>query len=239
MTIQTDAIQQATANLAAEFVEVRQVLADAVAELQPPLGELVYSQLQHSLLARRAGLVLTAGIGAAPSPRTREQRVLVAAATEMLYLALGIHQLLLTGMGAGREKELEKSWVGGVILAGDYCFSRSAILTAQTENPQIVEIFARSLKAVSEGLLRQLFGAEADTGIANALVEAGFSSVAILAGHDPQTAMTVATLNRLLLPTADQLVATQVAPLIDQLPGELQPAWQAFIRWQPALEGTP
>ena len=50
------------------------------------------------------------------------------------------------------------SITGSIILTGDYCFTQSAILAAKTDNIAVVEIFSQTLKVVSEGILRQIFG---------------------------------------------------------------------------------
>ena len=66
---------------------------------------------------------------------------------EMLFVAHSIHGLLLTAVREG----MDKSVMGSTILAGDYCFSHSAVLATGTESPQVVAIFAQALKTVSEG----------------------------------------------------------------------------------------
>ena len=70
---------------------------------------------------------------------------------------LNVHKLLL-------QQDIEptdKSLLGGTILAGDYCFSQSANMAVQTDNPAVVDIFSQALKETSEGNLRHLFDHEA------------------------------------------------------------------------------
>jgi geranylgeranyl pyrophosphate synthase len=131
----------------------------------------------------RAGGILAAGYRQPDSPAHQSQRILLAAAVEMLQLALRLHERLV---GQGRDfqpQAAEKSWVGSIILAGDYCFSRSALLAAQTDEPQVVAIFAQALKQISEGSLRQLFQAEHGSFAENeVLIQSGLSAATLLAG---------------------------------------------------------
>jgi geranylgeranyl pyrophosphate synthase len=169
-----------------EVEAVEQTLATALEELHGIFGEMVRSELAQLFSPVRVGGILSAGYRQPDSPSQREQRILLAAAVEMLHLALQLHQRLV---GQGRDfqpQAEEKSWVGSIILAGDYCFSRSAILAAQTDEPQVVAIFSQALKQISEGHLRHLF--QPDEGRfaeAEVLVQAGLSAAALLAGLSP------------------------------------------------------
>lgn len=152
-----DKLQLGIINLRQEQDDVQHQLRDALAELYPPLGELVRAHLDHSFSALRVSIVLTASLGPVDDANARQQRIYLSTALEMLYLALGIHKLLLSAPQTNGNHLPDRSWIGTVILAGDYCFSRAALLAAQTNEPQVVEIFARTLKIVNEGLLRRLF----------------------------------------------------------------------------------
>ncbi|NJK53918.1 MAG: hypothetical protein HC936_15990 [Leptolyngbyaceae cyanobacterium SU_3_3] len=66
-----------------------------LAELASPLGELVQSQLESSISDVRIGLLLTAASGQEVSEQAQQQRILLSAGLEMLYLGLSIHKLLL------------------------------------------------------------------------------------------------------------------------------------------------
>lgn len=142
----------ASSQFGTELAAVEQKLAAALADLNPPFSRLVHRQLQHLHPLLRAGVVLAT---AAPAPDDAAQaarRIYLAAAVEMLYLALRIHtRLLNTPPGSDPDRSL----LGSTILAGDYCFSRAASLAVRTENAVVVDIFARALKRASEGHLRQ------------------------------------------------------------------------------------
>ena len=144
-------------DLQQEYEAVHQQVIDGLADLRPPLGDLVLGQVAESFQAQRVGLVLAASLPQQDTPYRREQRILLAAALEMLQLALRIHRLLFQPSDGADMQGMDRSWVGSIILAGDYCFSRSAILAAHTNEPDVVQIFARALQAVSEQHLRQLF----------------------------------------------------------------------------------
>lgn len=173
--------------LTTEVAAVRRQLNDALAELRGPLGELVKGQLSITWSLPRIGMILAAGFGEPDTAHRQEQRILLAAALEMLHLAQHIHKLLSVRAESRHTQEMNKSWVGSIILAGDYCFSRSASLAAQTNNPQVVNNFAQALKQTSEGNLRRHFQAEQSSADDDAaLLSAGLISAAALAELSPQ-----------------------------------------------------
>jgi hypothetical protein len=177
--------KKAVAELQNELEQVQYQLMAAADELYSPLRDLVRSQLKRAAPLLRAAIVLTVGVGDPDTDELREKRILLAGALEMLYVALHIHQVLLTNSGSNDQHDAEKSWLGSIILAGDYCFSRSATLAAQTNSPEIVMIFANALKAVNEGHLRQYFTQESTGFDENQkLFEAGARAAATLVTQD-------------------------------------------------------
>lgn len=141
-----------------ELDAVRSTLKTTANTPHPALSEFIQhelGQLDHLPLAR---IVLAAAWPAQDSVQQRERRISLASALELLRMALEIHKLLVAH--AGSQDDLDKSLVGGTVLAGDYCFSRAAALAARTDNPQVVAIFSKLLQEVSEGNLRQLFQKE-------------------------------------------------------------------------------
>jgi octaprenyl-diphosphate synthase len=155
-----EVVRAVTAQFAAELAAVEDELVAALADLNPPFSQLVQRQLKRIYPLLRAGVVLATATGAPGDELLRARRIDLAAAVEMLYLALCIHTRLLgapTGSG-----DLDRSLLGSTILAGDYCFSRAAGLAVRTDSPAVVDIFARALKRASEGHLRQLLEPEAE-----------------------------------------------------------------------------
>lgn len=139
-----------------ELAAVEQELQGALADLYTPLADLAQAQFQRARPLLRAALVLAVGVGTSDEEHLRQQRLSLAAAQEMLFIALAIHKLLLTPQPVQPDDQ-QKTLMGGIILTGDYCFSRSAILAAQTDHVQVVELFSQALKTISEGILRNFF----------------------------------------------------------------------------------
>ncbi|MCB0112771.1 MAG: hypothetical protein KDD84_01720 [Caldilineaceae bacterium] len=146
-------------SLSQELSEVREILSGVTAELHPALSEFIKDEIRRHTSMRLGAIVLAAAFPAEDSPTQREKRVNLAAALELLTVALEIHKLLL--LSAGARDSVDRALAGGTVLAGDYCFSRAAALAARTEHPQVIAIFAELLQQLSEGNLRRLF-AETD-----------------------------------------------------------------------------
>ncbi|MEX1018750.1 MAG: hypothetical protein WDZ49_03785, partial [Litorilinea sp.] len=188
----------------ADLEQVRQRLQQSLCDIEGPLGELIRPQIRQIQPYLRAGAVLTTGYclhalradtrtptsvqSSAPAvPAVPADRVLaLAAAVEILYIALTLHKRLVqsgvsntvsntsspaaetdeTAAGVadasqdrGQDRD-DRTFFGSTILAGDYCFSRASQLAAETENPQVVAHFAQTLQTLSEGLLRQEYHAQ-------------------------------------------------------------------------------
>lgn len=143
----------------AELAEVEQQLRDATADLFPPFSQMVATQLRRSRPLRRAAVVLAAGVAAPDNHVVRGQRINLAAALEMLHLAITVHMILADDASTDAPN---RSLLGSTILAGDYCFSRAASLAVRTGHSTVVEIFSDALKRVSEGHLRRFFNPAAE-----------------------------------------------------------------------------
>lgn len=141
------------AKFASELNEVVALLNRVGADLHPSLAQFI----EHEIEQRRPYELSAAVLSAAFDGETgsnREKRIGLATAIELLKVALDIHRLLLLQQGDG---SIDRMLVGGTVLAGDFCFSRAAVLAAKTKNPQVVTIFSELLKSVSEASLRQTF----------------------------------------------------------------------------------
>lgn len=230
--------------LEAELQEVQKILTATADELGMPLGELVRAQVKVAAPHQRAALVLTVGddpnhsdagrSDPGPHPDTRSRRIYLAAALEMLAIALHVHRLLVMATGLERGNDLDKSFIGSTILAGDYCFSRAANMAVQTENPRVVTLFSQALQTVSEGHLRALFAAdEAIFDENRALLQSGAEAAVELAGVSPEvapayqaTALALADLMAQSGPNRSSL-----AYLLSEVPIERRPRWQALAQW--------
>ena len=217
--------------LHAELDAVQQQLLLAVDELYSPLGDLVRSQLKRAAPLVRAAVVLTAGVGDPDKVELREKRILLASALELLYIALHIHRRLFNAATANGDHTVDKSLLGSIILAGDYCFSRSAILAARTYSPEVVMIFATALKAVNEGNLREHFTKEVLSFDENQILfEAGARAAATLANLAPANINAVADFGSAL---AESFQPT--APLSAEITTEQKARWVALQDWLSTL----
>ena len=219
-----------------EEQEVRQLLLLAADDLGSPLADLVSARINQLFPPVRGAVVLSAGYHFPDSPEHRRQRVFLAAGLEMLHVALNIHRLLLAApASSGSHMELdqsEKSFIGSTILAGDFCFSRSAQMVAQTGNPKIVAIFAEALQTISEGHLRHLLaGSEAEFDEGQALIYSGAlaaTELTSLANSD-KTLVADAALQLIRQPQSpDHDVKTL---RIHLLPRPYQDRWRALLMW--------
>ena len=225
-------VQQQRAELREELAATGQTLLAALEGLQAPFSQFVAGQARQLLPYRRGALVLTGGLAAADSPELRRQRIDLAAAQEMLFLALQIH-MRLVGQGSAADEQ-SRSILGSTILAGDFCFSRSAELAVRTGNATVVEIFAETLKRVSEGHLRRLFIPDAAPfDETSELFDAGVYAGGVLAGLAPSTLAAARTQARSL---AEPDRAAMSPVILDKtLTERLTPAqwarWLALVDW--------
>lgn len=147
-------------DISLELQDVERLLFSVPADLGPPLHDLVEGQVNALTPYVRASFVLAAGTNEANQQDLRAKRVNLAVALETLFLALNIHKHLLVDESSPNGLASNKSFLGSMILAGDYCFSRSAEFAAKTNEPTVVAIFSNVLAKVSEGHLRKLHGEE-------------------------------------------------------------------------------
>jgi geranylgeranyl pyrophosphate synthase len=201
-------------------------------ELRSPLGDLVRMQVDAAQPLVRAAVVLAAAYRPPDSPDSRARRMALAAALEMLYVALSVHRLLLAG---GRdEADVDRSVIGSTILAGDYCFSRAAQLAAQTDSPPIVAIFADALKQISEMQLRDLFDSQvgSDKEQVRLLIRSGILGAAHLSRLTPSEASTIHAAVTGTLRSPEPLTDTsEVDRLMGNLPPFQRAAWEWLALW--------
>ena len=181
--------ERAWAELDQELAQVTDILQEIARELDEPLNQLVLSQIRRAAPHRRAGVVLAFGAGEQDEDPQRTRRISLAAALEMLYIAQRVHHLLLRQ----QTESMDKSLMGSIILAGDFCFSRSADLAVRTENPEIVQIFSDALKRLSENNLRNLFDQDTQQMQSDrVLLASGIEAALLLAASAPDPATTAA-----------------------------------------------
>ena len=146
-----------TEDFLAELADVRAQVTAATETEHPSLGEFIRHEVNARAGSPLAGVVLAAALPDNDNPVQRTARIHLATAMVLLDVALSLHKLLL--LQNPHADTLDKSLVGGTVLAGDYCFSQAAVAAARTNHPQVVAIFSDVLKDLSESHLRHLFGA--------------------------------------------------------------------------------
>jgi octaprenyl-diphosphate synthase len=227
--------QQQRTEFSLELDQVQQTVLAALDGLQAPFNQFVISQLRQVLPLRRAAVVLTGGLAAVDNEELRGQRIDLAAAQEVLYLALHIHMRLVGQVAALDDQS--RSILGSTILAGDFCFSRSAELAVHTGNPKVVEIFAETLKRVSEGHLRLLFTPDSTPfDETSALFDAGMHAAGILAGLTPPVLAAARAQVRLLAGDLNASSSTTELDktLTDSLNAPQLGRWLALSDWSRA-----
>ncbi len=215
-----------------ELAAVKAQVAAATATGHASMGEFIRHEVSARADSPLAGIVLAAALPLADTPAQRSGRVHLATAMVLLDVALALHKLLL--LQKPDADTLDKSLVGGTVLAGDYCFSQAAVAAARTGKPEVVAIFSDLLKELSEAHLRHLF--ENGQGALDefpALFQSGGLAGAVLAGLTEQEQQRTAevTLSLTDLLGAGNRDRVSDAPLI---PGRLAP--HQLARWHLLLE---
>lgn len=222
--------------LRAELVEVYAQLRKSVQGLQYPLNELLSQAIEQAYPFADASIVLAAGVCEREDEVLRQRRIYLAAALEMLRIALSVHSTLLAQSPDGlpmagadlQHMEQNKSLIGSVILVGDYCFSHSAHMAAQTDNPEVVALFAQALKELSEEHLRHVFTSKTTrVAMHEILFRAGVETAARLADLSPRALSQN-------LSMSNQLAQAMDSDSVPELPRHQQidvPAFQ-YERWQ-------
>ncbi|NJN81150.1 MAG: hypothetical protein HC802_01925 [Caldilineaceae bacterium] len=240
-------------DFAKEVEEAVNLLQRSLHELPSPLSDLVLAEKASASPPVRIGVVLAFGVGEPDTLTLREQRIYLAVALEILYIALQVHKLLFIGAEDGDDGP-DKSLVGSTILAGDYCFSRSAQLAAQTNSPRAVDIFAGALRDVSEVHLRRMFSQSSPAVGSNAqegdlvaaddaddnqlLFRSGIRAVGVLAGHgDQQTAAALAcgadlaAALQTIPGSAASLTSLRFTEEVKKLTQPQQLRWRQLVEW--------
>jgi octaprenyl-diphosphate synthase len=223
-----------------ELNEVQQMLRDAVDGLGSPLGDIVRAQARHALPLIRAATVLATAV-ADHDDSVRGRRITLAAALEMLHIALNVHRLLIGVPTDGHEDRgsvLDRSFVGSAILSGDYCFSRAAQFAAVTDNARVAAIFAQALQTVSEGQLRRQFD-QSDTvsrpheDETAELLRSGVLAAAALVGVAPEEEAVLTRLSQELaehLPVHKPFILPNTGAMA-ALSSARAARWQALALW--------
>lgn len=142
--------------LAADLQRVERKMHEPVHPDYPQLTVVLQHILDSGGKRLRPALALLAG---RCYPTDQEKLVSLAASVEMLHTATLVHDDLIDGAMLRRgNPTLNAEWSpGATVLTGDYLFARSAALAADTDNVQVMAIFADTLMTICSGELRQIF----------------------------------------------------------------------------------
>ena len=220
--------------LQAELKLVAAKLEETVADLPDGLAQFVRSELAESQVL--AGVVLASAAPVKDTAEDESRRVALAAALELLQIGLNIHRLLLKPEQTG---SIDSFLLGGTILAGDYCFSRAAVLAARTNHPQVVTIFAQLLQQVSQANLRRVIskdGVGRDSAAVDervALFHSGAAAGALLAGLSEEDQEVVvryaALLGRWRLPDGANTFGAKAEKDLDSMPTRQRERWRELV----------
>lgn len=220
--------------LQAELKLVAAKLEETVADLPEGLAQFVRSEMGEDRVL--AGVVLASAAPARDTSEDESRRVALAAALELLQIALNIHRLLLK---PGQAGSIDSFLLGGTILAGDYCFSRAAVLAAQTNHPRVVTIFAELLQEVSQANLRRVISKDCYDRDPNsfdereAMFRSGASAAALLAGLSEREEKVVVRyarrLGRLRLHDLTKTLGAGVGETLGSMPRRQRERWRELV----------
>lgn len=205
-----------------ELAAVEEAVGAATETEHASLGEFIRHEVAARTGSPLAGIILCAGLPATDSPEAKTARIHLAAAMVLLDVALALHKLLL--LQPADADALDKSLVGGTVLAGDYCFSQAAVAASRTGVPRVVAIFSELLMELSEANLRHLFGEEQDAPQESAaLFYSGGLAGAVLAGQEEEDQRRTAAF-------AAALAGASPAPALNgSVAPHQHPRWQALL----------
>lgn len=222
-----------TDDFLAELADVRAQVAAAIETEHISLGSFIRHEVDARAGSPLAGVVLAAALPSNDSATQRTARIQLATAMVLLDVALSLHKLLL--LQNPDADTLDKSVVGGTVLAGDYCFSQAAVAAARTDNPQVVAIFSELLKDLSEAHLRHLFNDE--PGALNefpALFQSSGLAGAVLAGQSEEgqqrSAEFAASLATFFGPKTRPQSEPFVQAMHNQAAAHQHPRWLALLK---------
>ena len=132
-----------------DLVLVRQIIQERIFTDFPLVNHVLSDYMPEHL--PRAIITLGASrLGHA----SQESRVSLAAAIEMLHMAVAVHEIIPRGEVSINEQQ--RVLMGSAILIGDYCFSQASSLAAATGSPAVVAAFADALAQLSERRVQTL-----------------------------------------------------------------------------------
>ncbi|HHB90020.1 MAG TPA: hypothetical protein ENK60_01775 [Anaerolineae bacterium] len=159
--------------LGEDLALVRNVIRERIQTDYPFVND-VLSDVAPDHLPRAIITLGTSRLGHAK----KAHRVALAAAIEMLHMAVSVHELIPRGEVVITEHQ--RLVMGSAILIGDYCFSQASSLAASTGNPAVVAAFADALATLSERRVQTLIETPHQPHTDDAILYAAAAEVAAL-----------------------------------------------------------
>ncbi len=154
MTTGTD-IRQLYGPVAEDLPRVRETVQSIAQQADFPfLQQMLERALAGSGKMMRPAIALLAGrLGTYDLDRL----VPLAASVELLHTATLVHDDVIDGADARRGEPTPNALFGNAasVMLGDYMFAHAADFIAQTDNTQVVRVFARTLMTMAKGELTQ------------------------------------------------------------------------------------
>ncbi len=147
------------------FSSILSPIREELRQVEARMGEALITD-EEPLTVILRGLFISGGKRLRPAltilaSKFRQSRankvVALAAAVEMLHTATLVHDDMIDNSLMRRgNPTLNAAWDDGVVvLVGDYLFARSAALAAETVNPRIISLFAKTLMLICSSELRE------------------------------------------------------------------------------------
>ncbi len=140
--------------IASDLQRVERALLEVVPSEYPEIADLIGGLIQAGGKRVRPALLL---LCARCNQYDLERLIPGAIATELLHTATLVHDDTIDQATTRRGKATLNSFLpdSGAILVGDYIFAQSAICAAAPGSPAVVTVFARTLREIVDGELRQ------------------------------------------------------------------------------------
>ncbi|MDP9383316.1 MAG: polyprenyl synthetase family protein [Chloroflexota bacterium] len=140
-----------------DLLKVEEALLEVAPQEYPELGAIIAGLVSAGGKRIRPALVLlSARFNSYDLPRLVEGAV----AAELLHTATLVHDDTIDRADLRRGKPTVNSFLPDsvAILIGDYIFAQSAMYAAKPGSPEVVSVFASTLRDICDGELRQALG---------------------------------------------------------------------------------
>ncbi|MBA2363857.1 MAG: polyprenyl synthetase family protein [Chloroflexia bacterium] len=141
-------------SITSDLQRVESALLEVVPSEYPEIADIIVGLIRAGGKRVRPALLL---LSARCNDYDLERLIPGAIATELLHTATLVHDDTIDQAATRRGQATINSFLpdSGAILIGDYIFAQSAICAAAPGSPAVVTVFARTLREIVDGELRQ------------------------------------------------------------------------------------